>query len=350
MLAVEGLSKRLGDFSMHDVTFDVGSGEYFVLLGASGTGKTVLIETLTGIIPPDAGRVSLRGRDITRERVQRRSLGVVFQDQALFPHLSVRGNIAYGPSSRREGRMRTAKAVERLAGETGTLHLLDRRPKTLSGGEAQRVALARALAAGPDCLLLDEPLSSLDTGARGELRALLRRLNIGGATVVHVTHDYEEAVSLATKIGVMEGGTIVQIDTPERILMHPRSEFVARFVGIRNMYRGRLERGEGDTSRFIGRGIDLDVLTDAPPGPCIALVRSEDVTIGLEHGATSARNVIAGTVADVLPVRLGFEATIDAGAEIAAHLAGESVFRMGLRRGMRVYASIKASAVRVIQA
>lgn len=349
MLGVEGLGRRLGDFAMRDVSFEVGAGEYFVLLGASGTGKTVLIETLTGIIRPDAGTITLRGRDITHERIQRRSLGVVFQDQALFPHLSVRGNIAYGPASRRLGRDRTRKAVERLARETGVLHLLDRRPKTLSGGEAQRVALARALASEPDCLLLDEPLSSLDTGARAEQRAVLRRLHVRGATIVHVTHDLEEAASLATKIGVMENGTIVQTGTPERILMHPRSEFVARFVGIRNMYRGRLEKGEGDTSHFIGRGIELDVLTDADPGPCIALVRSEDVTIEMQRGATSARNVLAGTVSDVLPARLGFEAMIDAGVEITAHLTGESVFRMGLRRGVRVFVSIKASAVRVIR-
>ncbi|MDD3641872.1 MAG: ATP-binding cassette domain-containing protein [Candidatus Krumholzibacteria bacterium] len=349
MLEVDGLSKRLGDFSMRDVSFEVGAGEYFVLLGASGTGKTVLLETLTGIISPDSGRVVLRGRDITRIPPQRRSLGVVFQDQVLFPHLSVRGNIAYGPSSRRMGRAQTNKAVERLARETGAEHLLDRRPKTLSGGEAQRVALARALATGPDCLLLDEPLSSLDTVARADLRALLRRLHASGTTIVHISHDYEEAVSLATRIGVMENGTIVQTDTPEEILMHPRSEFVARFVGIRNMYRGRLERGERDASRFIGRGIELDVLTDAGPGPCVALVRGEDVTIELQHGTSSARNVIAGTVREVLPARLGFEAIIDAGVEIAAHLAGESVFRMGLRRGMSVFVSIKASAVRVIQ-
>jgi len=147
----------------------------------------------------------------------------------------------------------------------------------------------------------------------------------------------------------MENGTIVQIDAPEKILMHPRSEFVARFVGIRNMYRGRLERGEGDTARFIGRGIELDVLTEAGAGPCVALVRSEDVTIELQRGSTSARNVLAGTVSDVLPARLGFEATIDAGVEIAVHLTGESVLRMGLRRGMDVLVSIKASAVRVIQ-
>lgn len=349
MLRVEGLTAHLGGFSLRDVTFTVGAGEYFVLLGASGTGKTVLIETLTGIIRPDTGTVALRGRDITNERIRRRSIGVVFQDQALFPHLSVRGNVAYGPRSRRAGRSLTAATVDRLARETGIEGLLDRRPATLSGGEAQRVALARALAAGPDCLLLDEPLSSLDTGARAGLRELLRRLHRGGATIVHVTHDYEEAVSLATRIGVMEGGTIVQTDTPERILQHPRSEFVASFVGIRNMYRGRLERGAGDTARFVGRGIALDVLTDAAPGPCVALVRSEDVTIELGREETSARNVIPGTIREIVPARLGFEVTVDAQVEIAAHVTGESVFGMGLRRGTAVYAAIKASAVRVIQ-
>ena len=352
MLAVKGLTRRLGKFSISDVSFTVDEGEYFVLLGASGTGKTVLLETLTGVIPPDSGRVTLAGRDITHERMQRRKLGIVFQDQALFPHMSVGRNIAYGPASSGMRRADIERLVRVLASETGIGHLLDRRPATLSGGEAQRAALARALAAGPDCLLLDEPLSSLDSGARVEIRTLLRKLNRGGMTMLHVTHDYEEAVALATKIGIMENGTVVQVDTPQRILAHPGSEFIARFVGIRNVYRGKFRREADGTSLFESGPEDrfrLETLSEASEGEATAIVRSEDVTLSAYRPDTSARNLFEGIVSEIVPARRGAEVTIDAGAMIVAVVTERSVESLGLERGSSVFASIKASAVRIIE-
>ena len=352
MLEVDGLAKRLGEFSISDVSFTVGEGEYFVLLGASGTGKTVLLETLTGVIQPDSGRVVLAGRDITRERMQRRKLGMVFQDQALFPHMSVRRNIAYGPASLGMKRSDIEKLVESLAFGTGIGHLLDRSPATLSGGEAQRVALARALAVGPDCLLLDEPLSSLDSGARVEIRTLLKKLNRGGMTMLHVTHDYEEAVALATKIGIMENGSVVQVDTPQRILTHPGSEFVARFVGIRNVYRGWLRRESDGTAVFESDAetpFRLETLCEAGEGEATAVVRSEDVTLSAYRPDTSARNLFEGTVSEIVPARRGAEVTVDAGAVIVAMVTERSVESLGLERGSRVFASIKASAVKIIE-
>jgi molybdopterin-binding protein len=351
MLEVESLSKRLGDFEISDVSFTVAEGEYFVLLGASGTGKTVLLETLTGVIEPDSGRVILSGRDITRERIQDRKLGIVFQDQALFPHMSVGRNIAYGPLSAGADRSRAERTAARFAEETGIYDLLGRSPATLSGGEAQRAALARALAAGPDCLLLDEPLSSLDSGARVEMRRLLRRLNRSGMTMLHVTHDFEEAAALATKIGVMEKGTVVQVDTPQRILSHPGSEFVARFVGIRNVYRGTMIGGPDGRAVFARDegGLRLETVSEAAGGEATALVRSEDVTLSLQRPDSSARNTFEGTVTDVMPARGGAEVTIDAGAPITAIVTERSAGSLGLEPGSRVFASIKASAVRIIE-
>jgi molybdopterin-binding protein len=352
ILEVEGLAKKLGEFEISDVSFTVDEGEYFVLLGASGTGKTVLLETLTGVIPADSGRVTLAGRDITHERMQRRKLGIVFQDQALFPHMSVGRNIAYGPSSSGMKRSDIEILTRLLAEETGVGHLLSRSPATLSGGEAQRAALARALAAGPDCLLLDEPLSSLDSGARGEMRALLRKLNRGGMTMLHVTHDYEEAAALATKIGIMENGTVVQVDTPQRILSHPGSEFVARFVGIRNVYRGRLVRQADGITIFqsaASGGFRLETLSEADEGEATALVRSEDVTLSAYSPDTSARNLFEGTVSEIIPARRGAEVAIDAGEMIVSMVTERSVESLGLERGSMVFASIKASAVRIIE-
>ncbi len=362
MLRVEGLGKRLGDFVMEGVTFGVAEGEYFVLLGASGTGKTVLLETLTGMLAADSGRIFLGGREITRERIQRRGLGLVFQNQALFPHMTVWKNVAYGLAGRGLGRERIGERVRELAEEMEIGALLGRMPGTLSGGEAQRVALARALATGPSCLLLDEPLSSLETGARSRMRALLRKLNRKRVTVIHVTHDYEEAISLGTRMGIMEGGRVVQVDTPERIFMYPRSEFVARFTGIRNFFRGRIRRdgaaggagtagtaGEPGEALFESGPMVFHVTTDLASGAGTAVIRSEDVTISARPPQTSARNVFEGTIIDICRNRLGTEIVIDAGRELAALVTPDSVERLGLAVGGRVYASMKATAIQVLE-
>ncbi|MBN1164531.1 MAG: ATP-binding cassette domain-containing protein, partial [Candidatus Krumholzibacteriota bacterium] len=269
MLKVERLSKSIGRFSLHDLSLEVARGEYFVLLGASGMGKTVLLEMITGMREPDGGTICLEGKDITRQQMQKRDIGLVFQNQALFPHLSVRQNIEYGMRSLHFTRSRINQRMEELCEQLDVTSLLDRKPGTLSGGEAQRVALARALAVRPRCLLLDEPLCSLDTSVRAEMRALLRRLNRSGITMLHVTHDYEEAISLATRVGIMERGTIVQIDSPPKIFQYPKSEFVARFVGIRNFFPGRIVRadaGDAHGAEFVSAGVRFRTLTDSGEG------------------------------------------------------------------------------------
>lgn len=350
ILRVEGLSKRLGDFSISGVSFEVMEGEYFILLGASGVGKTILLETITGVIPADRGRVVLRGRDITRERIQRRRIGLVFQNQALFPHMSVRGNIEYGLRSGNGGRGAAARRVETIARELEITGLLGRKPGTLSGGEAQRVALARALVTDPVCLLLDEPIASLDIAARAGMRALLRRLNRNGMTMVHVTHDYEEAISLATRIGVMEEGRITQVGSPREIFRRPASEFVARFIGIRNFFPGRLARTGGSGGAvFESNGLQLVLVSDAPQGDGHVVIRSEDVTVSTSLSPSSARNTFEGTVTDIFPARLGVEVIVDIGVEMAALVTPESVERLGLECGSPVYVHVKASAVRFIE-
>lgn len=351
MLKVEQLSKRIGDFIIHDISFEVAEGEYFVLLGASGVGKTILLETITGILASDSGSIKLCGRDITNEKIQKRDLGLVYQDQALFPHLTVRQNIAYGLKCRRHNYADVNKQIEMLANEVEITPLLDRKPDTLSGGEAQRVALARALAVQPKCLLLDEPLSSLDTGSRSEILALLRQLNRKKITMIHVTHDYEEAISLATRIGIMEHGRIVQVDTPQEIFQHPKSEFVATFVGIKNFFPGEIVKAKegSDTSvEFITSGLHFSILTDAKKGQGNLIIRSEDVTVSIEPSATSARNVFKGAIIDVFPARLGIEIIIDIGVEIAALVTQESVKKLCLQCGKEVFASVKASAIKFI--
>ncbi len=351
MLSVRNITASFGEFALRDVSFEVAEGEYFVLLGSSGVGKTVLLETIAGMHAPDSGRIYLDGADITGEGVRKRRLVLVYQDRSLFPHMTVRWNISYGLRSRGVRGAAARHRVEKLAKDVGVKRLLERRPGALSGGEAQRVALARALAGEPRCLLLDEPISSLDVKSRGRLRSLLRALNRQGHTMLHVTHDYEEALSLASTIAVMDNGRIIQIGAPLEVLRHPKSEFVANFTGVRNFFEGRLERGTGgDTmADFVTSGPVFRVLTDEEDGRGHLMLRSQDVTVSIARPDTSARNTFEGVVLDVAPARLGIEVIVDIGVEISAVVSAESTERLGLACGQRVWVSFKASAARFLR-
>jgi len=352
MLKIKRLSKTLGAFSMRDVSFEVQKGEYFVLLGASGVGKTVLLETIAGLMRPDSGQIILAGEDITRERIQKRRIGLVYQDQALFPHLSVGDNIAYGLRSQRIGRSQMRNRVSELAERVGLQALLNRGIAALSGGEAQRAALARTLATEPRCLLLDEPLSSLDIPSRHEVRSLLRNLNRQGQTMLHVTHDYEEAISLASQIAIMENGMIAQVGAPESIFQCPKSEFVANFVGIKNFFKGTLlpPVEDGHLCEFVGpRGVRFQVLTEEPPGAGCLIFRSEDVAISNERPETSARNIFEGAVLDIIPARLGVEVSVQIGVKVSALVTQSSIRSLSLEIGKTVWVNFKASAARFLR-
>ncbi|MFP4029466.1 MAG: ABC transporter ATP-binding protein [Candidatus Brocadiia bacterium] len=352
MLKVKNLRVNLGEFNLRDISFEVPDGAYFVLLGASGAGKTILLETMAGMYSSAGGSVWLDDRDITDAPIQKRGLALVYQNQNLFPHLTVRRNIAYGLKCRRTDHRDRTERVGRLADQVGVSDLLERRPGQISGGEAQRVALARALAIEPRCLLLDEPLSSLDTPARRELRRLLRRINRDGVTVMHVTHDYEEALSLASRVAVMEDGRIAHTGRPKDVLQDPESEFVARFVGMRNFFEGELRRpesGEPGVALFEVNGLTCTVLTDADPGPGFLIIQSEDVTLSREEPGGSTRNRFRGEIGDVVRGRLGWEIVLEIGeVEITARITEESRSRLELEPGTVAWASFKASAVRYL--
>lgn len=356
MLSVKGISKTYADFSIKDVSFDIQQGEYFVLLGRTGAGKSVLLEIIAGLICPDSGSVLLDGKDITREKIQKRRISLVFQIGALFPHMNVYDNVAYPLRWCGRTKAQVDRRVSELAEDFGFVHLLNARVQTLSGGESQRVSLARAVASEPRCLLLDEPLSSLDATSRCDIRALLRKISANGQMIVHVTHDYTEAVSLSTHIAVLEDGGIAQIGTVEEIFQHPKSHFVARFVGIRNFFKGRLEIPETDQTdlkHFSTDGLSFSVLTESPAGQGSVMVRSEDVTITNSVPSTSARNNFDGPIVDIAPIGGGAEVIVDIGRdrplEIAAIVTNEAVRALELNPGKKVWVTFKAAAARFIE-
>ncbi len=233
MIRLVGLERRFGEFSLGPLSLHAERGDYWVLLGPSGAGKSMLLHTLAGGFAPEAGTIELDGRDATVERPERRDVGLVFQQSALFPHLSVRENVAYGLRARAVPARERKRRIDEIVSRTGIETLLARPTATLSGGEAQKVAIARALAVRPRVLLLDEPLGPIDFDARLGLQEELARLHRElGLTTVHVTHSRDEARTLSDHCAVMLGGRVVQRGETGAVFARPRCSFVARFLGV----------------------------------------------------------------------------------------------------------------------
>jgi len=275
------------------VSLTIAPGEFFALLGPSGSGKTTCLRLIAGFDHPDHGRILLDGEDVTDVPPFERNVNTVFQDYALFPHMSVAENVAYGLRVRRVGASeRRKRALEMLElvrlGDFG-----DRRPNQLSGGQKQRVALARALINQPKVLLLDEPLGALDLKLREEMQAELKGLQQRlGITFVFVTHDQGEALSMADRVAVFSQGRIEQLDTPRALYARPRTAFVASFVGSANVVAGALaQRLTGRRDPFAIRPELIDVLPDGGPAPTGAVSCTGTLEDVLYHGASSRCHV-----------------------------------------------------------
>jgi molybdate/tungstate transport system ATP-binding protein len=349
MLELEDINVNLGDFSLKDISFTVGRGDYFILLGVSGAGKSMLLETIAGLVKPVSGSVLLDGKEITREKIQNRNIGLVFQDHAVFPHLSVIENMMYALHGSGLTHYQKKEKAELIAGELNIFDLLQRRPDTLSGGELQRVALGRTLIQEPKVLLLDEPLASMDIRLKGELRKLLRAIHRKGQTILHVTHDYEEALSLATKIAVINEGTIIQEGTPSEVFHHPGSEFVAHFVGVKNFFPVKLVMENDSPYAMADNKIGICIVTDERGGEGFAMIRGEDVFLSTEPVDTSAVNNFPGKITEIVPSVSGMDVTIDIGIEIHALVTAGSFSRMDLQEGKECWVHFKATAVKFIR-
>ena len=236
---------RSDERAVDRVSLDVTRGELFFLLGPSGCGKSTLLRMIAGLTWPNDGRIFLGDRDVTDAPARKRNTAMVFQNYALWPHMTVDQNVQFGPKMKGAGSAERKHIAQEYLGVVQMAELARRKPVQLSGGQQQRVALARALAAGPDCLLLDEPLSNLDAKLRLQMRGELRRIvKDTHATAVYVTHDQKEALSMADRIAVMDAGQIVQVGTPEDVYHRPRTRFVADFLGEANFIDGQVRQAE----------------------------------------------------------------------------------------------------------
>ncbi len=303
-LELRGLTKDFGAFkAVDDLDLDVPTGSFFALLGPSGCGKTTTLRMVAGLETPTSGTITLAGKDITFEKPYRRPVNTVFQNYALFPHLDIFENVAFGPRRRKASGVddevhRMLELVE-LSSQTR------KRPAQLSGGQQQRVALARALINKPEVLLLDEPLGALDLKLRRQMQIELKRIQTEvETTFIHVTHDQEEAMTMADTIAVMNGGVIEQMGAPDELYENPRTTFVANFLGQSNLIAGRILARDGDTTTVDMQGITVSVphaRTHAESEEGWVGIRPEKVLIGDEGEALDApgNTIPGGVVTDV---------------------------------------------------
>ncbi len=351
MLEIKNIHARLGDFRLRNISLELEPGDYLTVLGLSGAGKTVLLEVLAGLVKPEAGEIFMDGKDIGHQSIQKRPFGLVYQDMALFPHMTVYKNIRYALKNRGLSSSKTKDQVQKLARQTQVEHLLDRHPGTLSGGEAQRVALARTLASNPRVLLLDEPLANLDVKLRQELRELLKKINQTGKTIIHVTHDPMEAATLSKKIAIIEKGELIQWGKPEEVFRKPVSEFVARFSGIKNIFLCEFKTENGKNGLFQGitqKNLVIRTLEEPVKPKAHLMIPGEDIIVSEEQLETSAINQYQGTLKEIYLLNHGVELIVDAGELFSVIVSKKSLQKLNLSQGKKIWINFKASAVRTL--
>ena len=342
MLELQSISKSLGSFAMSDVSMKIGDGEYFVLLGPSGAGKSVLIEIIAGLIKPDNGCILSNNKDITFEQPETRGFAVVYQNYSLFPHLTVRQNITYGPRATGCDSTRIKARLSTLAEMLQIAELLSRQPATLSGGEQQRVALARALIVEPKLLLLDEPLSALDINTRLRMRKELKRINRElGISVLHVTHDPEEAMVLADQICVMLDSKIRQAGPPTELFRKPSDAEVAVFLGTRNVLP--VAKAQEGVCSICEKNI---YVSSADFSTSHIWIKPEEILLSTSSFDSSARNQFKCRVVEIdsldslLAVHL-----VSGKLPLTALITYASFNKLQIEVGAEVYATFKSSAI-----
>ncbi|MGD0581743.1 MAG: ABC transporter ATP-binding protein [Bacteroidales bacterium] len=350
MLKLSEINKRLGDFALSGINLSIPEGQYYVLLGRSGSGKTQLLELIAGLEKPDSGSIILDGKDITNNKIQDRKIGIVFQDYAIFPNMTVYGNIAYPLRSRKTDEKKVDKMVLEAARQMNISHLLRRTIENLSGGELQRIALARTLITSPRLLLLDEPLSSLDATLRDEMKRILRRLNREGQTIIHVTHDYSDAVSLADRVGVIHNGRIIQEGKVDDVFNKPVNRFVARYAGIKNFFRLRLQNINGSLKAVTSNNLELKIPGDDVKGDCLAVIKNRELKISIEKPEVDGSNIIKGRVEEIVRSEYGMELTVLAGDIFHTEITCAEFDRLRIAEKDEIWLSFPAESIIILNA
>jgi len=342
MIRIENLSVTFTGFSLSDINLTVDEGSFSILMGPTGAGKTVLLEAIAGLTPVKKGTITIGTTDVTHMPPEKRGVGIVYQDYALFDHLDVRQNITYGLRYHAIDTERAQRTFCRLVEDLELSHLLKRSTENLSGGEKQRVALARALIVEPKILLLDEPLSALDPAFREDIRRGLKRLHRElGVTFLMVTHDFAEALSLADRGAVMHEGRIEQVGTMEDIFQRPVSAFVADFVGMKNLFRARFTG-----TQAVIDGLTVELGKTPENGTGFIAIRPEDIVLSRERPHSSMRNTHTGRVSAIVDHGLYYEVVVKVDMVMfVALITKRSLVELEIHEGMPIIIAFKATAI-----
>ncbi|MBU4341017.1 MAG: ABC transporter ATP-binding protein [Candidatus Altiarchaeota archaeon] len=353
MIKIHDLDVDVGEFHLRDINIEIKKGEYFVILGPTGSGKTVLVECMAGIHNPCKGEIWFNDGNVTLLTPEERETGYVPQDYVLFPHLNALENIQFGLKIKNHSKKEIEKRVGEVTNRLNIKNILYRQnPKTLSGGEKQRVALARALIIKPRLLILDEPLSALDPRTHEELQRELKRIHKEiKTTTIHVTHDFEEAISLGDRIAVMNNGKIIQIGTPDEIFRKPKTESVAKFVGAENLFKGKViysDNGKG-ISRIRIHGMDTNIFSlTEKVGAVYVSIHPEDIVLSeAVCKCYNDKNILKGKIVNIMDKGSLVRIIVDVSIPLTVLLTRRAYLETELKKGSEIYVIFKAMNVHV---
>ncbi len=333
MIQLKNLNVKMPGFALREINISIEQGEFFTLLGPTGAGKTVVLESAIGIIPITNGHVIINGKDVTGLPPEKRGIGIVYQDFALFPHLTVYENITYGLRYHKINGKEPGKNLGFIIKRLSLEPLLQRSILNLSGGEKQRVALARALAVDPSVLLLDEPLSALDPNFREDIREIIKRLHIEtGITVLMVTHDFTEAHFLAQNAAVINNGRIEQIGSISEVFHRPSTPFVAEFVGMKNIFPAIFNGNKAQTGK-----LEIKTNSHINGSKKYIAIRPEDIHVSMDKQSPPERNSIKGTVSKILNHGFYCDVSIKTkGIKFASIVPTNLIINLNLKEGQKV--------------
>lgn len=350
MIEFENVSVALGDFRLNDLSIRVEKGDYYFIIGPSGAGKTIILEAIAGLHNLDSGSILIDGEDAGGIPPEKRKIALVYQDYSLFPHMSVYENVAFGLKLKKLPKEEVETRVNAVLNRFGILHLKDRAPYTMSGGEQQRVALARALVTEPDVLLLDEPFSAMDQVNRDKFVADLRAIHQeNGLTIVHVTHSREEALSLATRVAVIIDGTLEQEGERDEVFRKPPNRRVGRFVGIENVFEGTVAGSSVGGSVVTVGGCSIHTGGAMPDGSHVCVfIRAADVSVRRADLNTDEEyNCFPATIEEISPRESYYLLRISCGISLYALATEQEMKAKNLLPGAAVFVSFDPAAVHV---
>jgi spermidine/putrescine transport system ATP-binding protein len=353
MVELRNVTKRFGAFeALKEASFEIRAGEFMTFLGPSGCGKTTCLRLISGFDTPTSGQILLDGKEVTFEPPYRRDVNQVFQNYALFPHLTIYENIAFGLRMKKVPAAQIRERVDRVIKMTSLEDFTARKPAQLSGGQRQRVALARAIVCEPKVLLLDEPLSALDAKLRTQMRVELKQLQKKlGITFIFVTHDQEEALTMSDRVAVLNAGRVEQIGTVNEIYYKPATRFVASFIGESNIVQAEILRSEGEYlhCRLEG-GLELAVHSSNPPAHAQILLSLRPEKIRLTRENPAGRNSFPGTIEMEIFKGAVDDLTISVqgGLQLGAVLANDGQAESDLHEGERVFARIQPEDIHIV--